>query len=542
MAEIPQYGRKIGAPGPVGYNPGTGPLWDTGLKVIADMTGDAAGAVAEKRLRIQRAREATEIIGRTSQFSLGMANVFQQASKLPTAAEREMFYAKETEKLRQAALDWSDGSPEAKTDLLDTITGQFTRNQIAFLQEQERLELKNIADQASFAIDTAVKTGDEALLMKSADELLDAGIITPAKREQIVAEFPMDVRIEQLRQKANADPDGIMDEAVRLQSDASATDTQRTRLREVEKLARGIGIDRRRQQDLAIHGLREDAFRQAHEITADEFQQRLLQTVGITEEQRADLMHTYLSAAQLYQRTGSDPWTKTMDHATLAQTRIKVRDGAIKSYAEIDSAWMEGGRPNWSYNDWLSVTNLFEERNKPRDGKAYSPSHPAAAVYFDKLGAMHAAGTIDDRTYNEKQFLLENALSDPKVWRNSEEMQKSWDGLMKEEIEKQAKTFVKRASEAMSFMPAPMFMPPDKTPQYLESQARMAGPGDIDNNAAIAGRIARELGVIAKPDGTQLPVFEPGDVTVLTAHEDAAKLPKGTRYVLPNDLNVYEVQ
>ena len=77
MAIVPQYGRKVAAPGPVPWGAGAGPLYNQGLTALAEVSGDVAGVLADKAERIRRASEAATVIGRSAQYSLDMAAALQ---------------------------------------------------------------------------------------------------------------------------------------------------------------------------------------------------------------------------------------------------------------------------------------------------------------------------------------------------------------------------------------------------------------------------------------------------------------------------------
>jgi len=473
MAKLPEYGQKVAPAGPVPYNIGTGPLYNQGLSILASASRDVAELLANKDRTLREAYESTEITRRAAEFSLATQSLLQRAKELqvnepgidpadakgnrPTITrlanpdEQKQFFEGEIGKLEQQYSEWEAGlygrnvSTESKARLREMMIADTAQRISQFRAIQEKRQMENIRDGLQFALDAAVQTGNEAVAHESVTEAIRVDAITEAVGEQLLKEFPINVRIEELRRQAILDPDGTVQAALELQADAEATKDQRVRLREVGDLARGVRADSKTRKGQAWNALREDTFRLAHELTPEQFQVRLLQTVGITEEERAELMRTYLTAAQLYQRTGTNPWTTTQDYPSLAKAIQDVRSSRIKSLDEVDQRWLAAGQPNWSFNDWRAVTNLFEDRNRPARDDGYSRSHPVADMYFRKLTDLYADKNdyvADPETFSAKFMLLEKALSDPEVWRNPEQMQQEFDELTKDVKAKKAKGFL----------------------------------------------------------------------------------------------------
>ncbi len=209
MARVPDYGRRVSPAGPSRLFPG-GALYDIGQSAMADTAGDFADMFAQSAERIRRAEEATQIIGRTADFTVGMTKLLADSLNKPTPQDGERFFRDGSEQMRQKALDWSAGSEESRTQLLDAIQSDYVRHHVKFLQVQQDRQIKNQIDAANGAYDTAVTTGNKVLAYDALDKLEEAGYITPAMREQRVKEFPVDMEIEQWRIQAGTDPQTAM--------------------------------------------------------------------------------------------------------------------------------------------------------------------------------------------------------------------------------------------------------------------------------------------------------------------------------------------
>ena len=535
MAVIAPFGRSQRAPGPVPFSPNTGPLYNAGLAALSEFAGNMGGALAYRDRELTDAYNATEIVKRSAQYSLDVSDATRRAaelrvsepgigpanedgtqpmvSRLASPDEQEKFFQAEVGKLENQYGKWEKGiygrnvSVEARTRLKNTMIAE-TAQQISDLRQVQRKRMMaEMEDRLAFGYQAAVQNGSLPQLHQLVEEA--SPILTEAKREQMLAGFDTDVQIEKLRRAAANDPDSVLDQAQSLQAGANVSKEQRGRLREVEDLARGIRYDRKTRTDKAMTALLEDAFKQAHEIPPDQFQQRLLQTVGITEEQRAYLMKTYLSAAELYQRTGVNPWTTTQDYASMSNIRLGILTHEVKSLGEINNAWMEGGKPNWSYSDWKTLTNEFAAMGG-KETSGLAKDSPVRKMYQDQLIDLYATqpGDVttitDHQGFNVSWNVLQGILSDPEMEKNPDKLEERWKGLTVAEKEKKSKEILKTVGWAMSFMPPPMFMLPDKTPQYPAKQEDSAGTaivGNLGNVADMAPQIASDAEWEALPSG-----------------------------------------
>lgn len=246
MAIVPPTGRRVPAPGPSNIWPG-GHIYDQGLATWARVTGEVADILGRKAAAIQRASEATEIIGRGADFSVGMARITQEAMKLPTPAEQTKYFREQSDALRQQVLDWKEGTEIAKARLLDDITGQDTKHQVAFMQAQEAQQLRNIRDRTDFAWDAALVAGDEAGARNAAQLMRDSGIISQAKYDEKIANLPVDMKLADSYIKVNTDPDTALTQLKDILADTSITEPQRTRANAWASMAESIMKDRKGQ-------------------------------------------------------------------------------------------------------------------------------------------------------------------------------------------------------------------------------------------------------------------------------------------------------
>lgn len=227
MAEIPRFGRSMRAPGPVPFSPNTGPLYNAGLTALGEFAGDLSGALAARDRELVDAYNSTEIIKRTAQYSLDVTDAAQRAaelrvsepvigpanadgtqpvvSRLASPEEQEEFFRAEVGKLEQQYGKWEKGiygrkvSVEARTRLKNTMIAETAQQAINLRKAQRSRMMQEMEDRLGFSIQAAVQTNNPALLTESLEEA--SPILTEAKREQILAEFPVNVQLYQARQR-----------------------------------------------------------------------------------------------------------------------------------------------------------------------------------------------------------------------------------------------------------------------------------------------------------------------------------------------------
>jgi gas vesicle protein len=197
MPELPKYGRKVAAPGPVPYGAQAGPLYNQGLSVIADQSRDVAAILKEKADRIQQAQDATEIIGRTADFSVKMQNILQESQRLGTPEERQKFFDDQSEQVKNNLLDWNPKNPEAKARLLSSITSEYTQHQIGFMQQEEKTALADMAVKLQSSEDEFIRTNNEA----GYRQLMTHPAILPEVAKRKLAEFPVNSQLASIRQR-----------------------------------------------------------------------------------------------------------------------------------------------------------------------------------------------------------------------------------------------------------------------------------------------------------------------------------------------------
>ncbi len=229
MAVIPKYSQKIGAPGPVPYNIGTGPLYNQGLSILADASRDTAGALAANDRQLRDAYESTEITKRAAQFSLDTQNLLQRATELqvsepalgpademgnrPTVTrlahpdEQKQFFQGEIGKLEEQYSAWEKGlygrnvSVESKARLRRTMMAETAQQIGNFRAIQQQRQIENIRDGLQFALDAAVQTGSTAAAHEVVYEAVRVGALSSAKGEEILQSFPVDVQLSDIRKQ-----------------------------------------------------------------------------------------------------------------------------------------------------------------------------------------------------------------------------------------------------------------------------------------------------------------------------------------------------
>ncbi len=248
MAIVPRYGRRVGAPGPGGYI--TQPVYDRGLAAWEQAAGQIFGTLKERDDKIKAARESTEIVGRSARFSLDLNNLLTQTAEMQGTAEaQEAYFRKEVDALAKAHLDWQGATPAAQAKLQNNLVAETTQ-QIGTLRTiQRQRRIKEIADRSELALATSTRTGNQVLHEQALDDLVTAGIVTPAAREKAKADFPTEVRIERLRQLAETKPEIALELAQNWQAREEYNESQRGKLREIEANARGLSILRGQEQE-----------------------------------------------------------------------------------------------------------------------------------------------------------------------------------------------------------------------------------------------------------------------------------------------------
>lgn len=441
MAQVPEYGRQVAPAGPAGTP--SGPIYDIGLASWQQVTQQMAGQFAEQAKRLRRAEEGTEILGRTAKFSLGMQSLLAESKRAESPEAAEKMFREQSEKLRQDQLAWTGGSPESQAELDDSLTREFVRHQRAFLEEQEDRVVKGLVDNANLAVDTAVRTDNEALLRQSLNRLVSIGAITQPVADQRIADFPVDVKIERLRQKAFVDPDVVLTEAQVMQTEAGVSKEQRVRLREVEYIAKDLNYR------LGIHHseIMNEWLGKARTMDFASVRSQLAQDSTLTETKKTELLEIIIKASKDWQTTGISPYEKTQNQSSLVQAILDVESHKIKSLEEIDARCFEEGAMNWSIDDMLMVKRLFKSYNESSEGK-FSFSHPIAemafkglnTLYLDKNGKLKKSVPRDE--YIDARMRLENALREN--WGDSAKMDKAIEMALNPVKEKRAKALLSR--------------------------------------------------------------------------------------------------
>lgn len=201
--KVPQYTTRIGAPGPVPWFEGGRPIRDIGKAVLAQETARFANVFGQWDEEIQRARESSEITGRLSRFALGAEELLTQIVKLPADKQEEAFYSG-MEQAQQAALDWTEGSREAKTTLAKNVLGQYTSYLIDFRRQRRRQEINAVVQNAELGWDTAVQTGNFGLAQDASEDLVRVGSVTSEVAQQRLKEFHNDAALYKVRRQMDA--------------------------------------------------------------------------------------------------------------------------------------------------------------------------------------------------------------------------------------------------------------------------------------------------------------------------------------------------
>jgi hypothetical protein len=344
----------------------------------------------------------------------------------------------------------------------------------------------------------AVQTGNLGVVRAMLEGRIQAGKETPEGAEVQLKALSHDTQRHQVEVVATSDrPDLILDNYKTFeQLKKDYPELTPGDFQDLRSIAEGQKNALKDQEDRWWDAIVNDTLGKARTMDVASFRMQLAQTPGITEEQRTELMQTYLGAAKLWQDTGQSLFVVTQNEASLAQTLLDIERGEIKSLEDINQRYLDGKTVNWSTSDMLMVKRLWKSQQEPTDENNYSRSHPIASAYF---GSLTKAYMGDEDTLPEnrradfvtKYKLLERVLKDN--WNNPAKMDAAFEALMQPVRKENAKKWL----------------------------GGVIGADYWRNPFGLWPSIARS---------------EPTEVA---SHEDAEKLPVGTQYVLPNDNKIY---
>lgn len=230
----------------------------------------------------------------------------------------------------------------------------------------------------------------------------------------------------------------------------------------------------------------EDTLGKARTMNPDEFRSQLEQTPGLSEKEKLELLDVYLGAEKLWQTSGVNPYRQTQDYQSLVDTILKVQRNEIVNSEEINLQFLKGKKPNWSFDHWRMVHNIYTAINGESGAEGYEDLDPQQQDYIRQLTDLY---TRD-----------EGKIEDGKEYVTS--LQQMNEILGKTEPAKRAKAIepilVKAKETKAKWWLTRLFLPQWKWP---------------------------------KPTLT--------NATEVESHEAAKDLPSGTAYVIPGDPNVY---
>src|SRR5512146_599923 len=252
MAVLPRGGRRIRPAGPAGVWP-SNRIYDLGLAAWSDSLGNMSQTLLAKDAEIKKAHETTELLGRTSEYSLQLNNLLEQTKGLTiegrpaSADEQERYFRTESQKLSSQFLDWKGVSLVTRTRLENAMTAEMTQ-QVGNLRDIQRTRrMQDIRDRSNAAVEIATRTGNEILHTEALDELVNTNIITPAKRDQLKAEFPVNAKLADSYIKVNTDPETALKNLKTILADTTITEDQRDRANRLAGMAESIMKDRKAQ-------------------------------------------------------------------------------------------------------------------------------------------------------------------------------------------------------------------------------------------------------------------------------------------------------
>ena len=513
---------------------------------------------------------AGEAVGRAlgslgeSAFDVGMT-----VYKMQGESELTRIMAEDQDEIQRMLLRFEESTDEStyQSDFEQTYSGirakevknGWARRQHDLSVTRMRPQIQKVVDQAYLnRVDSnfsaamanekvkAINSGNGAIFQKMLSDRVAAGRMTTDQMDMEMQDFRHGSQRRALEALASNDPDAVLDDYTTWDDmKKQYPDMEPSEFSYIRGLAQAQKAANRNRKSARWDGILEDVFKDAHEIDPMVFKSKLLQRDDIEESERAELMETYLKAYKLYDLKGENPWTSTQDHPSLAQTLVGIDDGTITHADEITAAWLKGGTPNWSIQDWQMAKNAFTSKAKPVKS-GYTSSHPLAKMYFEKLTSMYMGkdGKIENpREYSEKYMLLEQSFKDQAVWGDGDKMSDAFDGLVKDRKEKQAKGIIRSLIPEWELGGGTLWKGVMAAGKWFVNRPGFEGPEKWKKNREEMLKAEAE-----KPKETpkkELKIAETGikkstEVVTMATPEEARRvyptLPSGTEYIGPDGI------
>ncbi|MFA5692147.1 MAG: hypothetical protein WC907_00910 [Acholeplasmataceae bacterium] len=216
-----------------------GPVYDDALGLLQRMTASAAGAIDENQRQVKLAGQASAANWQAAQFSLGLEDTLQRAQDLKvgpegrqrwaTPDEQEGFFRQQAQGLVDKLSDIPGADPEVSTQLRNSLVNETASAVLRLRQVQRKRQLEQIEDETNRTLEAAYQTGSLPLVTEALNDQVHYGVITDAKRKEILEGFEAEVELNQSLAQLHRDPETVVQRMGTLLDRGDLTEKQRNR-------------------------------------------------------------------------------------------------------------------------------------------------------------------------------------------------------------------------------------------------------------------------------------------------------------------------
>ncbi len=238
------------APGPARLFP-QGPIYDQALGVLAEVTGELGKDFAAQNQRLIAANQSVEANRRVVDFSLGLDDVLSRAQNLMVTEngverladpdEQEGFFRQNAEELLHRYADYPKADIGLQAELRNKLVRETADKLMGLRKVQLHRQMQTIADTAQAGVDKAYLSGSRALFDEYLDDMVEVGVISEGKRDELAENFPIESALSQAFFMLTDAQGGRADEASQMLNeilaDQNITQEQRTRAAQLLNIA-----------------------------------------------------------------------------------------------------------------------------------------------------------------------------------------------------------------------------------------------------------------------------------------------------------------
>jgi hypothetical protein len=206
MAIAPDYTETTRPAGPARLLP-QGPIYDQALGVWSDVAGQLGADLDTLNRQLKVARQSVEANQREVDFSLGLQDVLSRSQSLTVTEngmerladpdEQEGFFREQAEQLLRRYSDMPKADLETQARLRNSLVNEIAGGLGTLRKVQLNRQMKSIADTAEANVEKSYLSGNRALFEESLDDMVETGVISEGKREELKEAFPINSALAQ---------------------------------------------------------------------------------------------------------------------------------------------------------------------------------------------------------------------------------------------------------------------------------------------------------------------------------------------------------